>query len=268
MPDLNFENPSVRKEIIEIGAFWLEEIGVDGFRLDAAKHIFSPTSAQSPEEKNHQWWQEFRAEMEKVKQDVILVGEVWDTATVVAPYLNNGLTSAFNFDLSEKILETVKSGRDAGIVSSLSRTREYFQKVSDNQYIDSTFITNHDMPRVMSELKGNIDQAKMAAALLLTLPGNPYIYYGEETGLLGPKPDEEIREPFIWKNSQDAPEQTKWEPIKHNRDFDQKSLEAQMNNEDSMFNHYKQLIHVRRSNKILIEGEIESSTKRTRNSRL
>ncbi len=126
----------------------------------------------------------------------MLVGEVWDNATVVAPYLDGGLTSAFNFDLAEKILESVQAEKDVGIVSSLVRTREFFREISAGEYIDSTFITNHDMPRVMTEVKGNQDQAKMAASLLLTLPGNPFIYYGEETGLEGSKPDEEIREPF------------------------------------------------------------------------
>ncbi|MBW8349940.1 alpha-amylase [Bacillus sp. IITD106] len=259
MPDLNFENPKVRKEMIQIGEFWLKDIGVDGFRLDAAKHIFSPTSSDDPESNNHQWWKEFRTEMEKVQSDVILVGEVWDTATVVAPYLNEGLTSAFNFDLSEKILATVKSESDSGIVTTLSRIREFFNKESNGKFVDSTFITNHDMPRVMTELNGNQDQAKMAASLLFTLPGNPFIYYGEETGMEGPKPDEEIREPFIWGMDKDTPEQTKWQRIKHNQNFEEKSVESQLKDENSLLNHYRNMIYLRRSNEILISGEIEST---------
>lgn len=51
MPDLNLDNPKVRQEMMDIGKFWLEDVGVDGFRLDAAKHIYSQTSAQTPEEK-------------------------------------------------------------------------------------------------------------------------------------------------------------------------------------------------------------------------
>ncbi|WP_062109314.1 alpha-amylase family glycosyl hydrolase [Bacillus niameyensis] len=259
MPDLNFDNQDVRKEIIEIGKFWLDEMKVDGFRLDAAKHIFSPSSSENPEEENHQWWKEFRSAMTEVNSDVILVGEVWDTATVVGPYLDEGLTSAFNFDLSEKILESVKAESDAGIVSSLKRTRDYFKKISNGHYIDSTFITNHDMPRVMTEVKGNEDQAKMAASLLLTLPGNPFIYYGEETGLDGSKPDEEIREPFIWSEDNNVAEQTSWRVIKHNKDFSKKSVEAQLQDPNSILNHYRQLIHARRSHPALIAGEIENA---------
>ncbi|MBP1913189.1 glycosidase [Lederbergia galactosidilyticus] len=257
MPDLNFDSPAVRKEIKEIATFWLEEIGVDGFRLDAAKHIYSPSDSDQAEEKNHEWWREFRQELEQINPEVVLVGEVWDNATVVAPYLDGGLTSAFNFDLAEKILESVQAEKDVGIVSSLVRTREFFREISAGEYIDSTFITNHDMPRVMTEVKGNQDQAKMAASLLLTLPGNPFIYYGEETGLEGSKPDEEIREPFIWSNEQDVPEQTSWRALKHNKDFEKKAVEAQIEDPNSMYNHYRNMIQARRTEPALISGEIE-----------
>jgi len=97
MPDLNYDNPAVRKEIFDAGKFWLSEVGVDGFRLDAAKHIFPD---DRPED-NHNFWIEFRSEMEKVKPDVYLVGEVWSDAQTVAPYLK-GLPAAFNFDFGLK----------------------------------------------------------------------------------------------------------------------------------------------------------------------
>ena len=62
----------------------------------------------------------------------------------------------------------------------------------------ATFLTNHDQNRVMSELMGNQDQAKIAATLLLTSPGVPFLYYGEELGMSGVKPDEDIRRPMQW----------------------------------------------------------------------
>ncbi|MBT2730574.1 hypothetical protein J7E63_27510 [Bacillus sp. ISL-75] len=75
--------------MIDIGKFWLTEVGIDGFRLDAAKHIF-PNNLENDEENDNRWWQKFRAEMEKVNPKVQLVGEVWDTAMVAAPYLAKG----------------------------------------------------------------------------------------------------------------------------------------------------------------------------------
>jgi alpha-amylase len=254
MPDLNLENPEVRNEMIDIGQFWLSEVGVDGFRLDAAKHVFSHYQVENDEEKDHEWWREFYGKMKDVKPDTFLVGEVWDSATVVAPYLQGGLTSAFNFDLSLKILSAASSESEAGIVSSLERIRKFYTKESGGTYIDSTFITNHDMNRVMSDLKGNVNHAKMAASLLLTLPGNPFIYYGEEIGMEGQKPDEWIREPFLWSDDY----KTTWERNKHNNNT--VPVEEQLEDPNSLVNYYKELIHVRRSHEALIKGEINKTT--------
>lgn len=253
MPDLNFDHPAVRAEFINIGRFWLEEVGVDGFRLDAAKHIYP-----KQEEKNHAWWREFRAAMQEVKEDVFLVGEVWAPATTVAPYLENGLHSAFNFDLAEKILASARAESDAGVVTSLERMRRYFHSISDG-FIDSTFITNHDMNRVMTELRGNHNQAKMAASLLLTLPGSPFIYYGEEIGMEGAKPDEHIREPMLWYSEPKGTGQTAWIRPRFNTDESFPSVEEQLTNPDSLYHHYKQLIHVRRAREALVKGELEGS---------
>ncbi len=260
MPDLNIDNPKVREEIYEIGRFWLEEVGVDGFRLDAAKHIYSSYHGSDYQEKNHQFWREFRAEMEQANPDMVLVGEVWDSADVVAPYLDGGLHSAFNFDLSYKILDSVKSEDDTSLITELERTRNYFNEMSED-FIDSTFITNHDMNRVMSEVNGNIDHAKMAASLLLTLPGNPYLYYGEEIGMDGAKPDEDIRLPMRWYEDPTDTGQTTWRTDQYHvgESGDSITVEAQMQMEDSLLRHYKDLIYARRSSEALIAGEIRST---------
>jgi alpha-amylase len=254
MPDLNLDHPEVRAELIKIGKYWLEEIGVDGFRLDAAKHIYP----DKEKEKNYAWWQEFRKEMEVVKPDVFLVGEVWAPASVVGPYLQDGLHSTFNFDLSEKIISSVKQEKDVGIVSNLVRVREYYKKM-DERYVDSIFLTNHDMNRVMSQLDGNLEHAKVAASILFTLPGSPFIYYGEEIGMKGMKPDEYIREPFVWSNGEKEDGTTAWIAPRYSKPDQVPPLDEQINDENSLFQHYKKLIHVRRTSNILVQGEIQSA---------
>ncbi|MDQ0254619.1 glycosidase [Evansella vedderi] len=231
--------------------------GRDGFRLDAAKHIYSSYHGSDYKEKNHQFWREFRSEMEKVNSDVILVGEVWDTAPVVAPYLDRGLHSAFNFDLSEAILSSVLANRDTGLVNALERNRNYYNESSDD-YFDSTFITNHDMNRVMSEVRGDLNRAKMAASLLLTLPGNPFIYYGEEIGMKGEKPDEDIRLPMRWYEDPTNTGQTTWREDRYHNEEDGITVESQLEDEESLLNHYKELIYARRASEVLIKGEIQS----------
>ncbi|MGK4567483.1 alpha-amylase family glycosyl hydrolase [Flavobacterium sp. 3HN19-14] len=80
MPDLNYDSPKLREEMFKVGKFWLTEIGVDGFRLDAARHIFPDDRPTD----NHKWWVYFRSEMQKANKEVYLVGEVWAPADVVA----------------------------------------------------------------------------------------------------------------------------------------------------------------------------------------
>lgn len=252
MPDLNFDNPEVRNEMIRIGQFWLEEIGVDGFRLDAAKHIFP-----FEKEKNIEWWQEFRTAMEEVREDVFLVGEVWDLPQVGGPYLEDGLHSTFNFDLAEEILSAARQERGGTLVAKLLRTLNIYEMYSDD-FIDSTFITNHDMNRVMSELRGNEERAKMAASLLLTLPGAPFIYYGEEIGMRGEKPDEHIREPMLWYDTYRGG-QTTWIDPKHDTDANAPSVEKQLEDPNSLLNHYKKMIYLRRTLPALQLGNIEES---------
>ncbi|WP_445490077.1 alpha-amylase family glycosyl hydrolase [Niallia sp. 03133] len=253
MPDLNYDSKSVRSEMENIGEFWLENTGIDGFRLDAAKYLYSFYQSPKNNEKTIDFWKEFNEKMQKIKPNVFLVGEVWDTPGVVGPYLK-GLNSAFNFDLSEVMINTAKLGDDRGIVSRVSNVRDFYQKNNPN-FMDSIFLTNHDTNRLMSRVNNDVNKAKMAAALLLTLPGNPFIYYGEEIGLEGNKPDEYLREPFIWNQTND-PAQTDWMEEKYNNNKPEIALSEQMKDNDSLFNHYKNLIHARKNSLPLKSGEI------------
>jgi alpha-amylase len=252
MPDFNFYNQEVRQEMINIGRYWLEEVGVDGFRLDAAKHIFPKDKDQ-----NLVWWREFRQAMEEVKPDVFLVGEVWDLPQVAGPYLEDGLHSTFNFDLAEDILKAAMSERGGSLVTKLVRTLATFETFSAD-FVDSTFITNHDINRVMSELRRNESQARMAASLLLTLPGSPFIYYGEEIGMQGMKPDEHIREPMLWYEGGNGG-QTTWIKPKYDTGNDAPSVEKQLEDPTSLLNHYKTMIYLRRSQPALLFGNITES---------
>ncbi|WP_442596120.1 alpha-amylase family glycosyl hydrolase [Neobacillus sp. D3-1R] len=262
MPDLNYKNPAVMTEMKNAGQFWLSDIGIDGFRLDAAKYLISSHQSATNHEDNAKLWSEFKQATQQAKPDSILIGEIWDSASIVGKYLT-ALDSGFDFDLSTKILSSVKGENDAGIASSLERTRGYFQTVSPT-YMDSIFITNHDMNRVMSELNGDVNHAKMAASLLLTLPGNPFLYYGEEIGLEGKKPDEHIREPMIWTPSEEDAIHSKWVNHLYSKNRDEVAVSVQENEKDSLLNHYKTMIAVRNSHPTLMDGEIKASAIRTK----
>jgi glycosidase len=108
----------------------------------------------------------------------------------------------------------------------------------------------------MSELSGNEAKARLAASILLTLPGQPYVYYGEEIGMLGKKPDEAIREPIRWTNNGKDSHTTTWEALRFN--IDQTiSVESQKENTTSLYHQYKELISFRHSSKDLLSGDIQ-----------
>jgi glycosidase len=251
MPDLNFDSEKLMQEFADIGRFWLKEMDVDGFRLDAAAHIFPADRATD----NHRFWKKFRTEMQKIKPDVYLVGEVWLGPKEVAPYLK-GLPSLFNFGISYAITSVVKSGLDTiGLISRYKEITDDYKSVN-NDYVDATFLTNHDQNRIMSQLDDDPQKMRIAAGILFTLPGTPYVYYGEEIGMKGVKPDEQIREPFIWASAKADPMQTSWEKPKYSTDRTVQPLSEQKTDPNSLYNFYRDFIKFRNQSKALTLGEI------------
>lgn len=266
MPDLNYDNPKVREEVKKVARFWLDN-GIDGFRLDAAAHIygaFENPVGTNLRDKNLQWWNEFGAAVEEINPDTYLVGEVWENSVSVAPYYKS-LDSLFNFDLGEGIINVINSGistavSGSGFASWLEEKYKSFAKVEPN-FLDAPFLTNHDQNRVMNRLGSDISKAKLAAGIYLTLPGNPFIYYGEEIGMLGAKPDERIREPFVWFGGSETL-QTSWESMISNKET--VPQEVQQKDSGSLLNHYKKLIRLRQSSEALMKGDftaLESGSK-------
>ncbi|MBO6792260.1 MAG: T9SS type A sorting domain-containing protein [Balneolaceae bacterium] len=243
MPDLNYENPAVKDSMFDISDFWIEEVGIDGFRQDAVLYIDEDGDKLKNTPETFQFWQDFTANLKAANSDAFSVGEAWEPTETVLQYINNDrLDYAFEFDLAGAILSGVNNGDASGIIRQM-------QKVYDNypflQY--GNFLTNHDMNRVMNVLGSDIDKAKVAASLYLTLPGIPYLYYGEEVGMLGQKPDEDIRLPMQWSDEANAgfTSGNPWrQPNANFRDF---NVEVMREDENSLFNHYRRLIQLRSS---------------------
>lgn len=260
MPDLNFDNPEVRAEMIDIGRYWLD-IGLDGFRLDAAKHIyenFTTDKSQETTDKNVAWWQEFRKALHETHPDAYLVGEIWDNASsTIASYLNDALDSGFNFGLSEVLIQSAANERDSNIGFSLKKSYTLYTEKSKGNFVDAPFLTNHDLVRIMTQLRGDTNHAKMAAGLLLTIPGNPFIYYGDEIGMLGAKPDERLREPMQWYAGGSGMGQTTWQFSAYNTGDPGSSVEEQSADPNSLLSHYRTLISYRNTIPALKDGDIQ-----------
>lgn len=251
MPDLNYSNRSVRKAMIENAKYWIKEYNIDGYRLDAAPKIFPDDQKDS----TYAWWKEFSEALKKEKKDVYLVGEVWDDAKNSEPYLRSGFTACFNFQLWGMIQQALNSQDASALVGSLNAMRSSF-KTMNKGFVDATFLSNHDNPRIMNVVGGNINKAKQAATILFTLPGSPFIYYGDEIGMFGPKPDESIREPFLWDAGGEESPNAMWQKPTNNQPGTTRSLLDQLNDNNSIYNHYKQLAEIRSQNDGLETGEL------------
>ena len=251
MPDLNYTNPAVTAEMENVSRFWLDEVGVDGFRLDAARHLIENGQEQENTEATHTWWKNFRTSYKAINPQALTVGEIWTTNYAVVDYVKGDeLDLAFNFDLASAILNYVGSRDAENMAASLRRSFDLFPP---GTY--ATFITNHDQERTMSAFFKDTDLARLASGVLFTGPGVPFIYYGEEIGMTGTKPDPNIRTPMQWSAEHAAgfTTGTAWGSV--NRNYTEVNVAAQTDDPDSLLSYYRTLIHLRNNHAALRVGE-------------
>ena len=251
MPDLNFRNPAVTAEVQKISRFWVEEMGVAGFRMDAIKHLIEYQGAQENTAETHQWLREYRSFLERELPGTYTIGEIFNAdPTVLAPYFPDQLDYYFEF----KVAQQIRGAADVGLASQYMQAVQAASSTIPYQRW-SPFLTNHDQNRVMSELDNDVSKAKLAALALLTLPGMPFLYYGEELGMLGLKPDEDLRTPMQWTGEVGAgfSSGTPWR--KPQPDYPEKHVAAQDADPASLLNAYRELVQLHVRTPALATGE-------------
>ena len=203
LPDFNFQNPDARRYSVENAISWAKRIGIDGFRLDAVKHI--ETS----------WLTDLRARISAEvawDQKFYMVGETFDgSRDLIKSYVNPDtmLDGQFDFPLRGSVLSNIlrRDGSMTDLAGFLGSNAGFYGPGS----VMSTFLGNHDVPRTIgiaddSPLfgawdggkdrawtnqpsapgnKGPYERLTVAYTLLYTLPGIPMIYYGDEIGMPG-----------------------------------------------------------------------------------
>ena len=252
MPDLNYENPEVTEAIQEAARYWLEDMGVDGFRLDAIKHIVENGQLQENTQGTHEWLKGFYTFYKDVNPNALAVGEAWTGTQQVLKYTGDEVDIAFQFDLAQAVLNSADNGL-APMVGKEQKT--VVESFPPGQY--ATFLTNHDQNRVMSRLGGDENKAKVAATWLLTSPGVPFVYYGEEIGMMGTKPDEDIRRPMQWRHDDGLSVGfTEGRPWRYPaEDYEERSVAHQTDDAGSLLSHYRSLIHLRNDHEALRVGQ-------------
>ena len=276
MPDLNMSNPKVREEVKQIAKFWLDR-GADGFRLDAAKHIFAWTDQLTPEEirQNIDWWEEFSDFVYSIDPTAILVGEVLDSPEIVQQFAA-GLDAELDFHFKYHLREFVKKPYPG----FLELWKNYFDEARQNNadFELFPFLSSHDTnPRFASFVKENLkldDDAvyRVAMYLLFTMDKYPILYYGDEIKQEGWKwkgndppegdgshiYDETLREPFQWYGDQTGAGQTSWFLPRFDNPNDGISVEEQSPNDSSMLSLVRALTNFRAAHPEFCDGEISN----------
>jgi alpha-amylase len=252
MPDLNYRHGAVTEEMYDVAGFWLDEMGVDGFRLDAIQHLVEEGEVQANTPSTRAWLEGFYRLAHSTASDTLLVGEVWTETDQVVEYIGDKVDVAFEFDLAQAILESVWRENRAAVQAAQEKVLEAYPQ---GQY--ASFLTNHDQDRVMNQLRDDLEGAKAAATLLLTNPGVPFVYYGEEVGMRGAKPDPRIRTPMQWDGTETAgfTNGTPWEAL--DAAYETRNVAAQDGDPDSLLSHYQQLIRLRQEHPALRAGDMD-----------
>lgn len=249
MPELNFDNEAVRQAMVDVARYYLN-MGVDGFRFDAAKYIYFTDAAKSVA-----FWNWYMAELRSIKPDIYTVAEVWDADSATFPYFES--TNCFNFTMSQtsgKIASTAKNGNVNTFTNYVNSYINTIQEKNPNAMM-ITFIANHDTDRAAGFLTTATGQAYVAANLSILLPGSTFVYYGEEIGMLGSRggasTDANRRLAMLWGDNDTVKNPTgstyKAEQING-------TVADQLPNGDSLYNHYKKLIAIRKANPEIAYG--------------
>lgn len=287
-PDLNLQNPAVLNEIKKVAAFWLAK-GVDGFRLDAVRYLIEEGGIPHQADTNSTmvFLEAFNKYIKSQKADALLIGEVFADTPIVASYYDKGkgIDAAFDFSFSVNVISSQSAKNTTETAEQktqyLGAVRDAFwRNLNDHassaapNYYYAPFISNHDLDRLTLKANNNPIALKIAAELLLTSPGSPYLYYGEEIAMpQAAEGDDTYRRGIMQWNSSPAagfnstgkvwlddaawfpwkkgftPWWTPfWKGLQHAESY---TVAWQENDKNSLLSLYKQLIALRNSDIVL-----------------
>ncbi len=253
MPELNFDNEDVKKEVLDIAKHYLD-LGIDGFRFDAVKYIYYGNTKKSAD-----FWNWYVSELKKIKSDIYCVGECWSGESEIIQYYK-GL-NCFNFAMAQAE-GTVASAAKGFSITKYTNYIESFQKRILEESEDAMimgFLSNHDMDRIAGAFVTE-NNMRMAANLYLLCSGSPVIYYGEEIGMKGSRGTENTdanrRLAMLWGDGDKVKN-----PVGSTYSADKQiktTVATQLEDENSLCNYYRKLIAIRHKYEAIARGAYTS----------
>lgn len=243
MPELDFSNGSVVEKMKQVAEYYLD-MGVDGFRFDAAKYIFL-----GEEKRNVEFWNDYIGYLREKNSDIFTVAEVWAHDSITEPYFT--ATNCFDFTMSQLSGQVATTAKGGDVNSYTAYIEQYLSgiRAQNSDAMMIPFVANHDMDRAAGFLTVASGEMKMAANLYLLAPGAPFIYYGEEIGMKGSRgsanTDANRRLAMLWGDGDTVsdPEGTTYTSDKQING----TVSEQLPDADSLYNHYKKLIMIRKA---------------------
>ena len=265
MPDLYFgpyakaSDSETFKDLASAADKWIN-MGVAGLRLDAVIWIYQNNTAANVAFLK-QWYDRCNSTWKSHggKGDFYMVGEAWcDNAEKMAPYYE-GLPSNFNFYYWYTLKDRIGKGKGDDFATTVIYFQNHFRKYRTD-FIDAIKLSNHDEDRAANDLGRDIAKEKLAAAVLLTSPGKPYVYQGEDLGYWGNKGrgDEYVRAPIKWTRGGSVASAALSGKVDNNMLTADISVEAQEQNAASVLRVYRDFAKARNGWKALAQGQIEA----------
>lgn len=192
MPDLkywDFEQNAFNEPVVSAVQEAIEDwtaLGVDAFRLDAAKHLIEGAAdnrAAVPEPHNVELMHHLLTAARAINPSVSFAGEIWADYATIEPYIGPAMDMAFDFPFMSAVRDSVAASDAGSLRGTMGHLAATLATIKPGQRI--VFATNHDMPRLMSEWRDNEAKVRMAQFLTLMTPFTPLLYYGEELGMHG-----------------------------------------------------------------------------------
>ena len=274
-PDLNYNSRSVRNTIKDVSSYWLGR-NVDGFRLDAPMFLYENGDAinlsdQRSVPATYTYWRDWRSHIKAANPNAFSVGETWlfdpvsgpqpSTVVEASKYVYQGFDIGFQFDIAYGMQYALNNEDKSFLQTPVEESMSYYPFLQFG-----TFFSNHDLYkdnsykalRLKSRLNNNQDaKAKVAAAWLLTAPGVPFVYYGDEVG--GGGNNNYARDPMRWTSGTNGGFSTgsPWEPA---GDYATYNVASEQGDPNSFLSLYKSLISVRKTQAALRRGGYKTVT--------
>ena len=263
MPDLNYgkysecEQSGAFKATVDAATKWVN-LGVDGFRLDAVLWVYNGVVSANQRFLD-QWYRAVNAAYKAAghSDDIFMVGEAWEDHKIEKEYYK-GLISNFEFNYGGLVSGMLGNQNATGYVDAVNTYLTEHTTVRPDA-VTSFFLTNHDQDRFAEWVGKSEAKEKQAAALLLTTPGKPFVYQGEELGYYGTKSggDEYVRAPILWdKAGADCARKGVNNKVNSGMLKADISVEAQSAAEGSVLQQYRTWSRLRNTYPALASGEM------------